>query len=226
MQLDPTRYRLKLLTPVRLAPYLTATGGHTKNALSLYHWNIEFSAAIYEALHLAEIALRNAMDTQLRQWAAAQPDGSQEWLFDTPHLLRRLLDDDLNRAHDKAKRACGDRASCHDDVVAQLTFGSWRYLMGFANKDAGRDLLWRECLATAFPGVGVSGRDDLVGSAARLLRLRNRVAHLEPLLKEEHKDVVRDLRRVMSAISPSADTWLTSRQKVTHVGNARPHVTP
>lgn len=207
---------------MRLQPFLAISGDHLKNALSLYHWNIEFSAAIYEALHLAEIALRNAMDYQLRLWSAAQPDGSDEWLFETPHLLTRLLDTDLDRAHQKAEKACGDRDPCHDDVVAQLTFGSWRYLLGFANKDAGRDLLWRECLSAAFPHAGASGRNNLVGSTARLHQLRNRVAHLEPLLREEPREVVKDLQRVMRGIGPGAETWLTSRQKVTQVGNARP----
>jgi hypothetical protein len=43
----------KISSP-RLAPYLTATHGNVRRALTLYQWNIELSGAVYESLHRFE----------------------------------------------------------------------------------------------------------------------------------------------------------------------------
>jgi hypothetical protein len=61
------------ITSARLAPYLLVTGSDLGTALNLYRWNIELAGAMYEALGIAEVFLRNAIDTQLRSWNAAQP---------------------------------------------------------------------------------------------------------------------------------------------------------
>ena len=61
------------ITGARLTPYLLVTGSDLSAALRLYRWNIELAGAMYEALGIAEIFLRNAIDTQLRSWNAAQP---------------------------------------------------------------------------------------------------------------------------------------------------------
>lgn len=54
-------------------------------------------------------------------------------------------------------------------------------------------------------------------------RLRNRVAHLEPLLRQ---GAVRTeyiaMRNVLAAIDPNAEEWFTSRQRITSVLRARP----
>jgi hypothetical protein len=47
----------------RLAPYIRETP--PTEAIRLYPWNIELSGAVYEALHVFEVALRNALDKQL-----------------------------------------------------------------------------------------------------------------------------------------------------------------
>lgn len=57
----------------RLATYLAETGGDTSAALGLYRWNIDMAGALYEALALTEVFLRNAVDAQLRLWNASQP---------------------------------------------------------------------------------------------------------------------------------------------------------
>ncbi|RAN71124.1 hypothetical protein B5P43_34320 [Bacillus sp. SRB_336] len=52
---------LRRLSPPRLAPYLD-TAGSLQGAVRLYRWNVELSGAVYEALHIFEVVLRNAMD--------------------------------------------------------------------------------------------------------------------------------------------------------------------
>lgn len=61
------------LSSMRLSKYLQATG-NTSDALKLYLWNSEISAALLPILSLCEVTLRNSIDLALtniygRNWA-------------------------------------------------------------------------------------------------------------------------------------------------------------
>lgn len=120
------------LSSARVAPYLAAAGGNVRSALRLYRWNIELSAAAYQALHLFEVMLRNALDRQLRAWNATQrvptaPDApgrgrlhGPEWLVDPSHLLVRLVQ---QGGPDEARKQVPAAAVGHtsDGVMLTLT---------------------------------------------------------------------------------------------------------
>lgn len=216
-----------VLTHQRLAPYLSAADGNQRNAIRLYRWNIDLSGAVYEALHVFEVVLRNAIDTRLAIWNAEQTDRgrtlSAEWLLEPAPLLRRLVrTSELDRAHDRAERAVRHhrRAPGHDDLLAQLSFGTWRFLL--PDRDPGRRYLWDATLSNAFPHLSRQPH-KLVESVDGIYRLRNRVAHLEPLLRSS---IVREqylnMRTVLGEIDPGAEQWFTSNQRVTRVLRARP----
>lgn len=212
----------------RLAPYLAAASGNHKDALRLYGWNIDLSGAAYEALHAFEVVLRNAIDQELCTWNATQTDRatgaphSSDWLMDPAHLLRRLLNRDLAKAQNRARTALrtSGRQAGHPDVLAQLTFGTWRFLL--PDRDRGRQLLWRQALHHAFTHGNPTPR-ALVGDVDSIYRLRNRVAHLEPLLAQ---GAVRAeylaMRRVLASIDPVAEQWFISRQRITAALRNRP----
>ncbi|MEU7139746.1 hypothetical protein ABZ942_09890 [Nocardia sp. NPDC046473] len=67
----------KHLHPVRLATYSKRCGNDPFKALELYKWNLQLSAAFQQVLAIAEVALRNAIDDQLRTWNATQPHHTQ-----------------------------------------------------------------------------------------------------------------------------------------------------
>ncbi len=54
-----------LLSAARLRPYLDACGGDASAAVELYEWNIGVSAAFWEVVVVAEVAMRNAMHDRL-----------------------------------------------------------------------------------------------------------------------------------------------------------------
>jgi hypothetical protein len=101
----------------------------------------------------------------------------------------------------------------HPDIVAQLSFGTWRYLL--PDRDLGRQRLWTDALHAAFPHLNGTSADR-VARVDGIYRLRNRVAHLEPLLRS---GVVRHdfnaMRWVLAAMNPDMDDWFTSRQRIT-----------
>lgn len=220
-----------LITFARLAPYLDATGGDLPAALRLYRWNIEMSGAVYKMLHVVEIVLRNTIDAQLRSWNSTQVDKetghahSADWTLDPARLLQRLAGRDLVKARQRAMRAAaecstGSRRMTHDDVIAQLSLGTWRFLL--PGTDPGRRRLWRDALIGGFPRLG-RPEQGLVTDVDGLHRLRNRVAHLEPLVPVG--TVVPHLlaaRRVLAAIDPHTEEWLATTQTVTPIAKGRP----
>ncbi|GAA1836256.1 Abi family protein [Nocardioides hankookensis] len=216
------------LSEPRLGPYLAAAGGNHKDALRLYGWNIDLSGAVYEALHVFEVVLRNALDQQLCTWNATQSDATtglphaRDWLMDPSRLLKRLLRDDLEKATKRATTALrgSGRAPGHPDVLTQLTFGTWRFLL--PDRDPGRRLLWDQALRHGFPHLSVQPR-DLVAQVDGVYRLRNRVAHLEPLLAQGAvRAEYNAMRHVLAAIDPTIEQWFTSRQRITAALRARP----
>lgn len=132
------------ISPTRLAPYLAEANGRTQDAIRLYQWNIEMSGAVYELLHFFEVALRNTMDAQIAGWNSTQDNKatgqqhSRDWLLDPSPLLRRLTHDgkDIAQASRRAlvaarqrKGAGRNRELSHGDILAQTSFGTWRFLL-------------------------------------------------------------------------------------------------
>lgn len=190
------------------------------------------SGAVYQMLHVVEIVLRNAVDDRLRTWNSAQSDprtGLQHdaaWLLDPSRLVERLVRrEEIDKAIQRARLATreasrGLRSFMHDDVLAQLSFGTWRFLL--PDRDPGRRRLWADALSTGFPHLDRPVR-ALVDDVDRLYRLRNRVAHLEPLLETGSVvSHVRAARRVLRDIEPAAEKWLVSQQRVTTLAQRKP----
>ena len=219
-----------LSTP-RLGPFLAASKGNLRDALRLYQWNIDLSGAAYESLHMFEVVLRNVMDEQLCIWNASQIERgsgrshSRDWLMDPSHLLSRLTGTDIGKASIRARAALrtgrhGGRQPAHPDVLAQLNFGTWRFLL--PGNDAGRQLLWAQSLRFAFPHLTDSPA-SLVRQVNGIYRMRNRVAHLEPLLRSGTvRQEFNGMRSVLTTIDPSVEQWFTSRQRVTQILKKRP----
>lgn len=222
---------LSHLSQERLSPYLCAAGGGLQNAISLYRWNIDLSGAVYEALHLFEVFLRNALDEQLRAWNACQPDPvngrlhSDEWLLDPSALLLRLVGRDLHEATKRSskstrRRPAGQRSPLHADLVAAMSMGTWRFLLP-GRKDAGKQLLWDEALHEAFPNLRRTPQ-QLEGAVDGVYRMRNRVAHLEPLIDSRVEAQLVNMRTVIGAIDPELLSWFSSTERISVVLRQRP----
>ncbi|MBN9176429.1 MAG: hypothetical protein J0I43_03560 [Microbacterium sp.] len=225
----------------RFGTYATATGGDIERALRLYLWNVQLSSAFHAGLGLLEVLLRNAIDRELRAWNAQQlrADGSQhaaEWLLDPARPLNTLTATSRKTAEANAVRARAARPAghprkhspiTHDDILAQLTFGVFVRLLPVDDPEdktyRARRVLWERALMHPFPGEGTNNADDVVASRAdRLLALRNRVAHMEPLLAVNAKARHRDAVRLVGAINPELQGWFAGVSRVREVERERP----
>lgn len=162
-----------LLSVPRLAPYVAAVpSGSWEDALALYDWNVQVSGAFFESLHYLEIGLRNVLDTHLSAWATTL--GSEQSWFSAQEIpLSQQSREKVRWARRQATQ--GERTETHGRVVAELMFGFWWSLLATEYNRS----LWAPCLRHAFEGS--VRRQRLHTALDELRRLRNRIAHHEPI---------------------------------------------
>ncbi|MCB4209007.1 hypothetical protein [Arthrobacter sp. UM1] len=203
--------------------------GNRKEALWLYQWNIRASEAVYAQLSVLEVVLRNAMDRELRDWHA-QRRGDPGWLLARPMEppLMGLVKDKADRAFrhaENAKKAAANLDGApptHDDVLAQTMFGLWKDLLPNhaqnsapeAPANVGRQFLWDQALKHAFPEGPEDGGKAVYSIVTRLHELRNRVSHMEPLLRANLSQRMQDAHRLLGFIEPAVREWVSGQNSV------------
>jgi Abi-like protein len=174
------------LSHERIAKYLTAGGGDLQRALELYEWNAQVSAALMRDLGHIEIGLRNAYAAVIEQYWVDRPTHwtrSAATLFPPLYRTHNGQRVDVNaQQRAQLEQACARTGTTAPPgkVIAELTFGFWRFLSSTAHEKT----VWVRYLHRAFP-PGTDRKRDVDAKVATLNRLRNRVAHHEPLIGED-----------------------------------------
>ncbi|CAN5840244.1 Abi family protein [soil metagenome] len=162
----------------RMSRYLTACGGDTKKAMTLYRLNLRLSQELFTVISCFEILLRNKIDTHLtstlgNDWLknASDPGGR----FDNVNC--RFTANSIKDALTKP----GVHYS-HNKIVAELGFGFWRYMFASYQYTAtGRTSL------AIFPAKPTStatvqyNANFAFNQLAQINKIRNRIAHHEPV---------------------------------------------
>lgn len=157
-----------------------------------YLWNIEVSEALYPALQMFEVALRNSVHTALTNHFK-----SEQWFLE-PGFLLQWQADEVRRAmrtlakHQKPRDA--------GRIIAELSFGFWGSMFNRPYEE----LVWHadkaRLLKMVFPGIprSLRTRQAIWDRIERIRRLRNRVFHYEPVwnrgdLGARHREIVEAL---------------------------------
>ncbi len=203
------------MSTARLSSYQREMGSD-QGAVALYEWNLQVSGALFETLGAVEVLIRNAFHRQLaNRYADHVPSGN--W-YDG-----QLLDDkgrrDVLRAKERATRG-GRQVELPGKVIAELTFGFWRYLIAKRYQATA----W-PALRMAFPhhpnGVTLP-RSDVDDRVQRVHVLRNRIAHHEPVFRRDLAHDHADMLDLVGWIDPGARTWVESLSRVTSIIAGRP----
>jgi hypothetical protein len=184
-----------MLSTDRLSPYRAATGGELLEAIRLYEQNTQLSESLYGVLQGLEIALRNAIHAQL-----SVGFGRADW-----YEVLSLEPEQTAMMLRKAKETLRREGKPFDPgrVVAELSFGFWTGLTGPKYAD-----LWRNHLVKIIPRRPVQ-RADLQTRLNSIRKLRNRVAHHEPILFSGRLEkYVREIFDTMAWMSPLAARWV------------------
>lgn len=167
-----------IMSASRMSRYLSACGGNSKKAMTLYRLNLRLSQEMFTVISCFEVALRNTIDkhytnTLGNQWLrqGAAPGG----VFDNRHCRQTA------QAINEEVSALANRYT-HDRLAAGLGFGFWRYLFAqHQYQSAGNNLL------RIFPSKPRSTAQTqynqrfVFNQLAQLNIIRNRVAHHEPI---------------------------------------------
>lgn len=192
----------RLLNADRLATYLQACHGNQDEVLRLYAWNIEVASAFWGSFNVFEVALRNVIHSELSTFA-----GQEDW-WNAQIGLHQFEQQRVKDAISAARRAKGS-AVVPGHVVAELSLGFWTGLL--ANRYHQR--LWVPALHAAFPHL-IGTRRALHREHESLRKLRNRIAHHEPIFA---RDLSADHGRLLDslgAISLVAVDWVKQNSRV------------
>lgn len=192
----------RLLNADRLATYVRACHGDQDAALRLYAWNVEVASAFWGSFNVLEVALRNAIHAKLSTLA------SQEDWWNAQIGLHQFEQRRVTDAIGAARRAKGT-AVVPGHIVAELSFGFWTGLL--ANRYHQR--LWVPALHGAFPHL-VGPRRELHRKQESLRKLRNRIAHHEPIFARNLTADHDRLLDILGAISLVAVDWVTQNSRV------------
>ncbi len=194
------------LSPGRLALYEKLSGGPIENTLKLYCWNMEISKALYWPLHAFEVILRNAMADRM---ADEYGDNWYE-MISTFSSSRSIKPNDEVEHIVKAKRKLTDEGLLygHDNIVAALSLGFWQQLLQLEyNKK-----LWEPLFSNIFQMLD---REETYRKVNQIKRLRNNVAHYEPILvflsKRDKRELFKDYKLVLKMIRwicPDTAQWV------------------
>jgi hypothetical protein len=207
----------RLISSGRFDRYVAAAGS-ADAAADLYVWNARAAGALHETLGAFEVILRNALDRQLTAYHQIVRAGDGHWYADAsmPWRSKKLIEH-ITRARAQATRN-GKSPEIHGKVVAELTFGFWRYLLAAPYQTT----LWAPALRRAFPHLGSQKREAVYAPIDRLHSLRNRVAHHEPIhglnLVARHGELL----QVATWIDPAAAAWIGQTSRMLAVLAARP----
>lgn len=213
---DPVAVFRTLSFP-RSDTYVRACADDHGSAAELYGWNARVSAAMMLPAHFSEVSVRNAVDEALtavygERWPWS--DGFRRTLPNPGgrHIYRPRQDLDANRA----------RHVTTGKVVADLKFAFWQ-AMFTARHD---DRLWRRHILHSFPNRDHVGARDLRKRVHEDLevirRLRNRLAHHEPVFT---RDLADDLRRMLELVDmrcTATGTWVREMEDVSALLAQRP----
>jgi hypothetical protein len=201
------------LSTERLAPYLTATSGDQAGALRLYEWNLAVSGALYEALGIVEVVLRNAMSAQLTVW---HRNRAGHWYDDPRGVLSGFAREDIAAARRRVRKL--HRPETPGRVVAELNFGFWRFLLAKRYEAT----LWTGHLRHAFPDLQPQSRVAVYRALDELHTLRNRIAHHEPVHSRDLTADTVTIYRLLDWINHDVRAWAVTLSRLAPVIAMRP----
>ncbi|WP_037112490.1 Abi family protein [Rhizobium sp. 2MFCol3.1] len=190
-----------ILSPDRFSTYLTWSQGDVALAERLYSYNVQLSSDLYASMHMLEVALRNKADGAL---TLAHGNG---WLHDNTVLADPYQQTCVSQAQATLQRE--RKAATHSQMVAELNFGFWSSLFGRTSNH-----LWAN-LRPIFQTTGLQ-RATIAEKLRNLRRLRNRIAHYEPILAQPIPALHQDILNLTAWMSVDASAWITTHSNLNY----------
>lgn len=178
-----------LMSSTRMRRYLNACKGDKRKAMTLYRYNLRLSQEIFTIISCYEVSLRNAIDRNLSltlgpDWLrdAILPGG----VFDNPKLAgtTRIMKKVYSELRTQGLYS-------PSKMLSAMEFGVWKYMYSAIQYRAtGRTLLQIFPLKPKSSSIVQYNNLYIFNELDTINRLRNRVAHHEPICFMNKMDVI------------------------------------
>ena len=185
-------------------------------AILLHEWNSALSTAMMSSLQMFEISIRNHIHKSLSECF-----GTTEWwgqkTGDVWHPAKIIIGNqvnDIQRAIEVSARR-KNKGITAGGVISELSFGFWLALLSQSyDNPSAKITLWRDSLYKVFSKAGKISRKDAHEELAKVVSLRNKCAHHEPIigldLNLEYLHMLRFTRR----FSNTTAEWISGTSLV------------
>jgi hypothetical protein len=209
-----------VLSRERLTKYLTRAKGNTELALELYAWNQEIGAALTTTLSQVEVCLRNKIAAALADAYGAAWHRVARFRYNHPEVQH-----ELEKAEGRVKKV-----PSLPDIIAASDFNLWRELC----KPAYAGAFWAKRIPIAFPHMLLAGKErealaELHRRVDLLVKLRNRIAHHEPIIGSNWEEIGaklsdrhRDATKLLNWMDSDLARWVSAHDRFVTVLAARP----
>lgn len=206
----------------RLQSYLLECRGVEEDAILLYRWNSELSAAFWESIGYLEVALRNRINRQLT-FRNQGRSRSEHWIFDDHFELGRdrtiygnhrqpylEIDAAINRVRRNGKQLNPGQ------IISEMSFGFWHQMV--SKKQL---FLWPD-LATGFPNLPNRDQGVIAELTQSIRTMRNRIGHHHRIWTIDVEKNYSDLLTLAGFIDKDLRGWISMQNSISEVLGRRP----
>lgn len=199
-----------VISAPRFATYLQAMGNDREKALALYEWNLDLSSALIVPLQVCEVAVRNGIAEAIEHVHGANWPWNNGFIRSLPRPKSKFR---YNPANDL--QSCAASLPTTGKIIAELKFAFWENIF-----TVGQDSrIWNAHFRTCFPGAPQGQpipqcRATAYADLQIIRRLRNRIAHHEPIFMRNIADDYQRIHDMIAWRSQVAAAWMDRKQAV------------
>lgn len=199
-----------VISAPRFATYLQAMGNDREKALALYEWNLDLSSALIVPLQVCEVAVRNGIAEAIERVHGANWPWNNGFIRSLPRPKGKFR---YNPANDL--QSCAGSLPTTGKIIAELKFAFWENIF-----TVGQDSrIWNAHFRTCFPGSPQGQpipqcRATAYADLQIIRRLRNRIAHHEPIFMRNIADDYQRIHDMIAWRSQVAAAWMDQKQAV------------
>ncbi|MDF4985850.1 hypothetical protein P3581_23140, partial [Vibrio parahaemolyticus] len=188
----------------------------TEQALKLYAWNAQISAAFFAPLHLCEVVIRNAVSEALENKYGSN------WPWN-PTFEQSLPNPQKGYSPRKDLINARNGMTTTGKVIPELKFVFWEKLLTKRFDDR----LLTPYLCTVFPNYDQALSVSEMRNKLRILLesvrgLRNRIAHHEPIISRDLDSDFKNIDNLIQYRCQDTAFWTCKNQLVTPLMELKP----
>ena len=204
------------LSEIRLSSYDKVVQNE-QQALELYWWNVEVSSAFWTLIQVCEVTVRNAVSAAITMRHGNRWAWENSFIWTLTSSSKRY---NVRAELEKAKIGANDI----NNVIPKLNLIFWQKMFISAHDNQ----IWQPFIKQIFVNAtdieACKLRAEIHDDLEFIRRLRNRVAHHEPIFNQNLEKTYNIIIKIISYRCIDTANWLMENQQVTHLLANRPKV--